>query len=106
MVAGPLVRDLVSGATPPGGSHKYTGQICFREKPGVSELESSSLAGIFAIIWSNLCTRHIQKKLTPRGHHDWPDERTTRTEAGAKRIPVVSRADRSLPARPPLLPQY
>jgi hypothetical protein len=31
------------------------------------------LAGIFRVIWSNLCTRHIPDKLKPRGHHDWPD---------------------------------
>ena len=40
----------------------------------VSDLKSSSLAGYFCLIQSNLCTRHIQKKLTPRGHHDWPDK--------------------------------
>jgi hypothetical protein len=61
-----------------GESHKYTGQICLHEKFSVSDLESSSLAGIFAIIRSNLCTRHIQKELTPRGHHDWPDKRAIR----------------------------
>jgi len=32
------------------------------------------LAGFLALIWSNLCTRHIPDKLTPRGHHDWPDK--------------------------------
>src|SRR5256885_11170445 len=36
---------------------KKTGQICLREKPSVSDLESSSLAGFFALIRSNLCTR-------------------------------------------------
>ena len=36
------------------------------------------LAGFCRLIWSNLCTRHIQRKLTPRGHHDWPDKATTR----------------------------
>jgi hypothetical protein len=51
---------------------KKTGQICLREKPSVSDLESSSLAGFFALIWSNLCTRHILFGLEPRGHHDWP----------------------------------
>ena len=40
----------------------------------VSDLKSGSLAGYFRLIRSNLCTRHIQKKLTPRGHHDWPDK--------------------------------
>jgi hypothetical protein len=39
------------------------------------------LAGFKAFIWSNLCTRHIPEKLTPRGHHDWPDKRATRKEA-------------------------
>jgi hypothetical protein len=38
-------------------------------------LRIKRLAGFFAFIRSNLCTRHIQKKLTPRGHHDWPDKR-------------------------------
>jgi len=38
-------------------SHKKTGQICLREKPSVSDLESSCLAGFFAFIGSNLCTR-------------------------------------------------
>jgi len=27
------------------------------------------------IYLANLCTRHIPKKLTPRGHEDWPDKR-------------------------------
>jgi hypothetical protein len=54
---------------------KKTGQICWREKHSVSDLELSSLAGFFAFIWSNLCTRNIQKKITLRGHHDWPDKR-------------------------------
>ncbi len=38
---------------------KKTGQICWREKPSVSDLKLSSLAGFFALIRSNLCTRHI-----------------------------------------------
>ena len=54
------------------------GQVCWREKLSVSDLESSSLAGFRALIWSNLCTRHIPKKLTPREHHDWPDKTTMR----------------------------
>ena len=41
----------------PDGLHKKTGQICWREKLSVSDLESSSLAGFFAFIGSNLCTR-------------------------------------------------
>ena len=24
-----------------------------------------------SVYWSNLCTRHIPEKLTPRGHHEW-----------------------------------
>jgi hypothetical protein len=28
------------------------------------------LAGFLALIWSNLCTRYIPDKLTPRGHHE------------------------------------
>ncbi len=31
-------------------------------------------------IWSNLCTRHIPKQLTPHGYGDWPDKRATRIE--------------------------
>jgi hypothetical protein len=35
--------------------------------------------GLFkGFIWSNLCTRDIPKKLTPRGHEDWPDKRPSR----------------------------
>jgi hypothetical protein len=40
----------------------------------VCDLESSSLAGYFRFIRSNLCTCHIPNKLTPHGHHDWPDK--------------------------------
>jgi hypothetical protein len=40
-----------------GGLHKYTGQICLTLSPSVSAQESSSLAGIFTFIGSNLCTR-------------------------------------------------
>src|SRR5215472_10971051 len=61
---------------------KKTGQICWREKHSVSDLELSSLAGFFAFIWSNLCTRNIQKKITSRGHHDWPDKRLIVRSAG------------------------
>jgi hypothetical protein len=32
------------------------------------------LAGYFRFIRSNLCTRNIPKKLTPRGHEHWPDK--------------------------------
>ena len=39
---------------------------------------TSSLAGSFGLIRSNLCTRHILNKLTPRRHHDWPDKATIR----------------------------
>jgi hypothetical protein len=37
-----------------GGSGKKTGQICWREKLSVSDLESGSLAGFCTLIWSNL----------------------------------------------------
>jgi hypothetical protein len=60
------------------GLGKKTGQICRREKSSVSDLELGSLAGFFALIWSNLCTRYIPDKLTPRGHHDWPDKGVSR----------------------------
>ena len=33
-------------------------------------LRIKRLAGFFAFIRSNLCTRHIQNRLTPRGHHE------------------------------------
>src|SRR5215471_6154693 len=56
-----------------GGSGKKTGQIYRREKSSISDLELDSLAGFFELIWSILCTRYIPDKLTPRGHHDWPD---------------------------------
>jgi len=69
---------------------KKTGQICWREKLSVSDLESSSLAGFLALIWSNLCTRHIPDKLTPRGHHDWPDKRVTRQlDSGMPSEPIT-----------------
>jgi hypothetical protein len=48
------------------------------QKPSVSDLESISLAGFFAFIGSNLCTRYIQSKLTTRGHHDWRNRRQKR----------------------------
>jgi hypothetical protein len=38
----------------------------------------SCLRADHALIWSNLCTRHIPNKLTPRGHDDWPDKQTIR----------------------------
>jgi hypothetical protein len=44
----------------------------------VSDLQSSSLAGYCRLIRSNLCTRHILNKLTPRGHHYWPDKAKSR----------------------------
>jgi hypothetical protein len=47
------------------------------------------LAGFFAFIWSNLCTRNIQKRITPRGHHDWPDKRALLTfDSAEQRAPV------------------
>jgi len=65
----------------PGGAWTETvlnRPICLDEKDNVSDLESGRLAGLKAFIWSNLCTRHIQNKLTPRGHEDWPDKRRSR----------------------------
>ena len=41
----------------------------------------SRLAGFLPFIWSNLCTRHILNKLTPRGHEDWPDKRRRETRS-------------------------
>src|SRR5258708_28997490 len=35
----------------------------------------NGLAGSLPFIRSNLCTRHILNKITPRGHEDWPDKR-------------------------------
>jgi integrase len=32
------------------------------------------LAGYCRFVRSNLCTRHILNRLTPRGHDDWPDK--------------------------------
>jgi hypothetical protein len=52
---------------------KYTGQSVRPASFSVNDLESNRLAGIFRVIWSNLCTRHIPDKLKLRGHHDWPD---------------------------------
>jgi hypothetical protein len=49
--------------------------ICFFRIFSASDLKSNRLAGLKAFIWSNLCTRHIPNKLTPRGHEDWPDKR-------------------------------
>jgi hypothetical protein len=68
------------------GKLKKTGQICRREKSSVSGLELASLAGFFAFIWSNLCTRHIPVNLAPRGHHDWPDKRATLRCDGGDRL--------------------
>jgi hypothetical protein len=52
---------------------KYTGQSVRAADYSLNDLESNRLAGIFRVIWSNLCTRHIPDKLKPHGHHDWPD---------------------------------
>jgi hypothetical protein len=95
-------------------SRKKTGQICWREKHSVSDLELSSLAGFFAFIWSNLCTRNIQKKITPRGHHDWPDKRairgsalssepvrTARHPSGPSSVPLTVVIEPIVGARPP-----
>jgi hypothetical protein len=45
---------------------KKTGQICRREESSISDLQLSSLASFFGLIWCNPCTRHIPEKLTPR----------------------------------------
>jgi len=58
--------------------------ICLPLDLSVSDLKSSGLAGFKAFIWSNLCTRHIPEKLTPRGHHDWPVKRAIRTGCCSK----------------------
>jgi len=73
-------RDRAAGAAT-WPCNKKAGQICLNLNPSVSDLESSSLAGFFAFIRPNLCTRHIPGKLTPRGHHDWPNKRPNRKPA-------------------------
>src|ERR1051326_1665841 len=72
--------------------------ICFFRIFSASDLRSNRLAGLKAFIWSNLCMRHIPNKLTPRGHEDWPDKRTTRREpfpdgSGVRHIRSVRVAD-------------
>ena len=49
------------------------------------------MAGYCRLMRSNLCTRHIQKKLT-RGHHDWPDKATRRT-GGFPQLPTTGLRD-------------
>ena len=44
----------------------------------------SRLAGFLPFIWSNLCTRYILDKLTPRGHEDWPDKRRRVEKIGTR----------------------
>jgi len=70
--------------------------ICFFRILSASDLKSNRLAGLKAFIWSNLCTCHIPKKLTPRGHHDWPDKRATRKLMGVLAAYAVS-PSRSIP---------
>ena len=45
--------------------------LCLQRKRSVIKW----MAGLCRLIWSNLCTRHVPAKLTPRGRHDWPDKR-------------------------------
>jgi len=59
--------------------------ICSLRNFSVSDLKSNGLAGLKGFIWSNLCTRHIPKRLTQRGHEDWPDKSATRTMLVPKR---------------------
>src|SRR5260370_35976290 len=42
-----------------------------------------------SVYLSNLCTRHIPEKLTPRGHHDWPDKRRSVYRLRSDRRPLV-----------------
>jgi hypothetical protein len=46
---------------------KYTGQSVRPADYSLNDLESNRLAGIFRVIWSNLCTRHIPDKLSRAG---------------------------------------
>ena len=61
-----------------------------------SDLKSSGLAGYCRLMRSNLCTRHIQKKLTPRGHHDWPHKTTNQPRAFRGRLSKTSNRRRPL----------
>jgi hypothetical protein len=65
---------------------RKTGQSVCYEVSSVSDLESDRLAGFSRYIWSNLCTRNILKKITPRGHQDWPDIRRYR-KVGIGQVP-------------------
>ena len=49
----------------------------------------NGLAGSLPFIRSNLCTRHILNKITPRGHEDWPDKRRSVYESKLKGITLV-----------------
>jgi hypothetical protein len=44
---------------------KYTGQSVRAADYSLNDLESNRLAGIFRVIWSNLCTRHIPDNAAP-----------------------------------------
>lgn len=72
------LRVLGSGSI--SGLGKKTGQICLYEKPSVSDLESSSLAGFFALS-GPICARALNPRISDglslRGHHYWPDKLTT-----------------------------
>lgn len=92
-----------------GESVKITDPNLLALDLSVSDLKSGSLAGYFRLIRSILCTRHIQKKLTPRGHHDWPYKATSRSfglwtkpdgprhcsETGVKRFRARTRKQRT-----------
>src|SRR5712691_11161083 len=63
------VHLVMPGALPAGHGEetsdisKYTGQSVRPADYSLNDLESNRLAGIFRVIWSNLCTRHIPDKL-------------------------------------------
>src|ERR1035438_5580394 len=78
-------QPAVLGSDREAVTHKKTGQSVRTYFFSVSDLESNRLAGFLPYIWSNLCTRNIRNKLTPRGHHDWPDIRAFRKTHGGKR---------------------
>ena|SRR6516162_5432304 len=65
------------------------------------------MAGFFAFIWSNLCTRHIRDKLTPRGHHEsrtaGPSPcRKRREEEGSDFVLATQRPNEYLTEKPQL----
>jgi hypothetical protein len=76
--------------------------ICSFRDFSLSGLESDRLAGFKAFIWSNLCTRHSPKKLTPRGHEGWPDKRATRRMGWVQTLRDHSR-DNGVPGHHPAI---